>query len=643
MSANAFWVVVGNKLLLRDVHNNIIIPRAREIYELITGHTDRIENFEIDFPPKGLNPEVSFSRYPADLEIELMAERKERGYSFKAIVIAKYKDKITIVDDHPARMPDHILIGNEWHPFVNGVLEEICSIFRKAEIDEPGKLGLKQYLALRNLSYGNELIKDLTARAIESTRVAEVIRPEVPEPVLNARLYQYQKNGYRWLSWMASEGVGCILADEMGLGKTLQIIALLTERAGKYGPSLVICPATLQENWKREISRFSPSLRVLVHAGPERTGFPSEFKKHDVVITSYGIAVNDLILFSMVDWDVVAVDEAQAIRNPDALRTIKIKEIPRRVSIAITGTPLENRLMDLWSIMDFSVPGFLGSRNSFETCYEQDYSSAEKLEQRISPFILRRRVDEVARDLPDLIDIPVPLILTDKEALLYEETRKKISEQYEAGSGFAMLTHLSMICTHPFLLKDNTSKLDPAGESAKYTRLLEILDEIFSLKHRVIVFTTYIKMIDLLMRDISERYPDVYLNFIDGRVKINQRQKIIDEFNNYPGPALLALNPHAAGTGLNITGARHVIHYNLQWNPAVQDQATARAYRRGQRYPVTVHRMFYLNTIEDVMEENIQRKRNLANIAVVGVDGSAPDPDFVMKALAISPFHRDEE
>ena len=339
-------------------------------------------------------------------------------------------------------------------------------------------------------------------------------------------------------------------------------------------------------------------------------------------------------MFKMIEWNLVVLDEAHLIKNPYAKRTLSLKLLKKRVAIAVTGTPIQNCLVDLWSVMDFVLPGLLGDLKTFESQYADNVSSAEKLEQLISPVLLRRLVSEVASDLPERIDIPQALEMSDSEIAEYEEERKRIIEEYGNNASLVSIAKLRMYCTHPFLL--NNLSGDPAEYSIKYQRFIEILQEILEMGEKVLIFTSYSKMIDILVSDIISRFK-VFCSYIDGRVEMEKRQQIIDTFGKVDGSAVLVLNPRAAGVGLNITAANHVVHYNLEWNPAVEDQASARAYRRGQDRPVTVHRLYYTDTVEEVINMRIDQKRLLFQSAVVGHDGSSETYNDILKAISMSP------
>ena len=351
-------------------------------------------------------------------------------------------------------------------------------------------------------------------------------------------------------------------------------------------------------------------------------------------MSSYDTVVRDLSLLKMIEWNVVVADEAQNIRNPEALRSKSLKQIGRKVGLAVTGTPIENRLRDLWSIMDFAVPGFLGDLRNFENLYSENVAGAAVLEPLVSPLILRRRVSEVADDLPDRIDIPEVLELSEAETDKYDELRAMIVSDYGASATLVSLGKLRQFCAHPIIVRRDTCL--GLESFSKFERLKDLLEEIFALEEKALVFTSYTKMADLIA-GMASRELGAMAEILDGRTEINDRQPLIDMFSGYAGPAVLVLNPRAGGTGLNITAAKHVIHYNPEWNPALEDQASARAYRRGQIHPVTVRRLIYSGTVEEVIDERLRRKRKIAGRAVIGVEGTEEDYRDILAALERSP------
>lgn len=624
------WQIINNRIaLVTDV--GLYYPSAEEIVALNRGESVANVTFS-ECPDISASLSIRFSRlsaahiicidYTEDCKIDL----KLLATKGKAEVALQFQNSM---------IPDSVVINDVWYNLLS-TADSIAEIFSKAKIYESGTIQLAQYALLK---------KELALTDVSVIDNAEGILANHPmlasddeNPVtLNAKLYPYQQHGYQWMRFIAGEQCGCILGDEMGLGKTLQVITLLTDRKEKgFGPSLVIAPVSLLENWRREFSKFTSGMKVFIHHGSHRTGLYTDLLKYDVVVISYNTAVTDLSLLKMIAWDALVLDEAQNIKNPGAQRTKAVKELRRATAIAVTGTPLENHLTDIWSIMDFILPGYLGKLSKFNEEYSDDIDGATKLEPLLTPFMIRRRVGEVAQDLPARIDIPQILTLSEKEANSYEAVRSQILEEYDGKKAtLPMLQKLRMFCTHPSLL-DSGLPVEPQKLSVKYERLCEILEEVTQLGEKTILFTSYNRMFDLLAQDIPKRF-GIRVLAINGSTPTEERQLIIDKFSAISGAALLVLNPRAAGAGLNITAASRVIHYNLEWNPALEDQASARAYRRGQDKTVFVYRLFYENTVEEVINERIEKKRGMFGAAVIGVDGEKENSEDIMRALMISP------
>lgn len=629
------WTVVDSVLHVTLPDGSRTTPTADEIYRVA------IEDEDVPGLPRPISvpnmAQISFSRFPLTLEVRIEAVVQGHAPGLKATVYAVGSNERIEISDPVTRDADHLIAGERWYPLARGALDEIRRIFAEASVSSSAKLSLKSYLKLLQLSATFPVIKDVSANAARASLHRAPDSESIPA-TFSGSLYPYQKDGWRWLQLVSSQEVGGILADEMGLGKTVQVAALLSaeSEAGRR-PSLVVATGTLMENWRRELARFSPTLKVLIHRGGDRSGFPADLVSHDVVVTSYDTLIRDMSLVRQLTWNIVVLDEAQAIKNPGTKRASAAKRIPRRVGIAVTGTPVENRLTDLWSIVDFALPGFLGELGRFEKTFTNDEDGAAALEPLVSPILLRRRVQEVAGDLPERIDIPQALELGDEQANVYEAIRQSVVAEYGKAANIVALTKLRMFCTHPRLL--GQSDADPISVSAKYERLTEILEELLAGREKAIIFTSFNEMTDLLVKDLSRRFA-VPVGFIDGRTAIDERQPAVDTFSSVGGGAVLVLNPRAAGTGLNITAANHVIHYNLEWNPAVEDQASARAYRRGQTRPVTVHRLFYVDTVEETMDARLAAKRALSGKAVVGTDGSEDSVNDIAAALSRSPVRK---
>ena len=538
-----------------------------------------------------------------------------------------------VIYDLAALEAGHVVADLRWFPLAAEATRQILDVL--SDIGATlGALSLRQLLDLRAGRFDAMLVEDrietVTPDLFETRPLDD---EEAPQGIL-AKLYPYQVAGWRWLRFLARHGLGGLLADEMGLGKTLQIISLLAD-AGKTSlrPCLVIAPGTLLENWRREIEKFAPALRVLVHGGDDRTGSPRELVAYDIIVTSYDTVVRDNGLLATVEWEAVVLDEAQAIRNPGTARAAAVSSLRRARGFAITGTPVENRLLDLYSIISFVAPGHLGTQREFEETFKDDPEGGALLEPLVSPLMLRRRVAEVATDLPERIDIDVPLVMSKVDGALYDELRNEALRDFGSVGPLVAMTRLRQFCAHPA-----AAGLDYPDPHAfpKLARLLEIAEEVFAAGEKLIVFSAFTEVTDIIMAAIRRRLA-VWADHLDGRVDMAARQGVVDAFSAVSGAAALILNPRVAGAGLNITAATHVIHYGLEWNPALEAQASARAWRRGQDRPVTIHRLFFADTVEEIMNERLMRKRGLAEAAVIGVEGTDDDRSDALAALSLSP------
>jgi SNF2 family DNA or RNA helicase len=525
------------------------------------------------------------------------------------------------------------VVNGQWFVVLPTQVDELAHLCADIGSSILHSITLRQYLALRLCYPEDGIIEPLFNVEDEPASTPQW----EPTTELEEQLYQYQRSGVEWLSGLACHGVGGILADEMGLGKTVQLIAFV-KRLRDVGrrPTLVVATTSILENWRRELSRFAPDLHVLVHQGTSRTGLPSELRAFDVVIVSYDTLVRDVVLLSQLEWELIIADEAQFLKNPSTQRAASVRRLHATLTVAATGTPVENSLRDLWALVDLVIPGLLGDLLTFSSTFPDEPSAATRLAQVTAPVVLRRRVGDVALELPNRIDIPTPLRFGDEEAIAYESLRESLVGS-RRGGGFGALTKLRQFCAHPGLLTGVVSSLE--DYSTKYGRLLEILEEIFACGDKVLIFAPFSRMIDILVQDIQRGF-QVPAAFIDGRTPSTLRQTTLDQYAACSGAAALVLNPRAAGVGLNITAANHVIHYTPEWNPAVQDQATARAHRLGQRQPVTVHRLFYADSVEEVMEERLLRKRALMTRAVSVPADERADLRDLLAALERSPIRR---
>ena len=632
-----YWKIINGYLTLLGDNGYKFIPTAEQIYSSLHDNNEFFLPNELEKCPLPSSSGIKFSEFGK--RISILVSKTKIDFEAIAKLVVEDENKfydLPVVDN---KIYDHIIIENTWY-YLTANFYAIEESLALAGINLTNTIiSLHQFFALKKAS----LITDIDIIDKYSDVLSKLKNIEISQQPLGLKgsLYGYQKKGVNWLEFMARAKCGCVLGDEMGLGKTLIIIFLISYISKNYkAKSLVIAPVSLLENWKREFSKFMPGIKVLVHYGSKRTGFYNKLLNYDVVITGYGTVLTDFSLFNMIKWYTVVLDEAQNIKNPYSQRARFIKALKYEMGIAVTGTPFENHMTDIWSIMNFSVPGLFGKLREFNERYEDDIESAIDIEKIISPLILRRKVAEVADELPEKVIVPQPIIMLEKEHIAYEQIRQEALNGLDNKKNLlGILTSLRMICTHP-IVYNHINRGDPCKQSAKYTRLCEIIEEIVMNKEKVIIFTSYNAMFEIFLNDLSKRFSlDVLA--INGSTSVNVRQPIIDKFSNIEGSAILVLNPHAAGTGLNITAANHVIHYNLEWNPAVEDQATARAYRRGQNKTVFVYRLFYLNTVEEFINDKLNNKREISNSAVIGNDGTAIDTDDIISAIKFTNVNDD--
>lgn len=469
---------------------------------------------------------------------------------------------------------------------------------------------------------------------------------ELPQPEgLNGELRPYQRFGYSWLAFFRHWGLGAILADDMGLGKTIQTLALLLKEKETQGPfpipALLVAPTSVVTNWEREVRRFAPGLCTLVHQGKTRA-HGDEFKKSlegiDMVLTSYSLIRQDAEMFQSMRWHMVIVDEAQNIKNYNARQTQVIRQIPTSSRLALTGTPVENRLSELWSIMHFLNPGYLGTRDAFRTNYAlpieryNDITARQQLKQIIGPFILRRLKTDptVIQDLPEKVETKVYCYLTEEQATLYEAVVQDAMQRVEESEGIgrrgnvlSMLMKLKQVCNHPiqFLHQNNGADASAMAEwvsrSGKVERLVEMLEEILAEGDRALIFTQFAEMGEMLAGILPQAL-NCPVQFLHGGTPAKERDTMVQRFqNDTDGPSIFILSLKAGGTGLNLTRANHVFHFDRWWNPAVEDQATDRAFRIGQNRNVQVHKFITTGTLEEMIDEMIESKKGLAD-AIIG-------------------------
>ncbi|WP_433661955.1 DEAD/DEAH box helicase [Nocardia sp. CA-128927] len=499
-----------------------------------------------------------------------------------------------------------------------------------------------------------DLIGELAGGRIEQVPVTEVtatgwaadildrtreLEPITPPIGLKAQLRPYQERGLAWLATMSRMGFGAILADDMGLGKTIQVLALMVhEREAASvsdGPTLLVCPMSVVGNWQRETERFAPDLRVWVHHGVGRRSgaeLDSAVAEADLVITTYSLLARDLDELKRQSWDRIVLDEAQHIKNAGTRQSRAARSLPARHRLALTGTPVENRLEELRSIMDFAVPKVLGSPQTFRARFavpierERDENAISRLRMITQPFVLRRvKTDPaVITDLPDKLEMTVRANLTVEQAALYQAVVDDMLAKIKDAKGMARkgavlsaLTRLKQVCNHPahFLGDGSTVLHRGSHRSGKLALVEDVLDAVLADGEKALLFTQFREFGDLIAPYLVERF-GTEIPFLHGGVSKQRRDTMVTRFQEPDGPPLMLLSLKAGGTGLNLTAANHVVHLDRWWNPAVENQATDRAYRIGQVRNVQVRKLVCVDTIEERIDEMINGKRQLADLAV---------------------------
>jgi SNF2 family DNA or RNA helicase len=516
--------------------------------------------------------------------------------------------------------------------FVKINLEQFSKIEEKiaeleGEMDSKGNLKLSQYHA----AYLDEILRvdwsrnqDLGNMIRSLRETAQIPKRPLPER-LETVLREYQHHGYDWMNFLREHNFHGILADDMGLGKTVQALAYLQDRKNTFGPkpNLVLAPTSVVFNWANEVRKFTPEMNVLVLMGPERKALYKQIASSDVVISSYAVFRRDVKALTALEWRTVILDEAQNIKNYRSKTALLVKELKAEQRWALTGTPLENRLSELWSIFDYLMPGFLGSYPHFKRKYQQPIEAhqskehLERLRKRIYPFILRRLKDEVASELPPKTEVTNYCEMTGEQRKLYQEVMAACRRQVFADvekkglershvSILTALLRLRQACCHPELLGPSFGKRNIL--SGKMEAFKELVTEVIDEGHRILVFSQFVEMLSLLRNWLEEA--EIPYEYLDGRTR--RREERVRRFNEDAAIPVFLVSLRAGGTGLNLTGASYVIHYDPWWNPAVQDQATDRAHRIGQ----TKHVFSYKLITKDSVEEKIlllqERKRSLA-------------------------------
>lgn len=593
------------EVILPDELVNIVIPRASINAKVKASRSDDLTDIFNTHSTGSISLEdiLDFS-YEIAIGDEKISMEEFEKLSAENNGLIKYKDKYVLIDkDDNKKLFEKILKANHTkltrleliHAAMSGQLEEYDFDYDEAFAS---------------------IIKDFN----------KPVEVEIPKD-LKGELRPYQKTGLKWLWTNISKGFGCCMADDMGLGKTIQVLSLILkmkEENKLKKPVLVVCPTTLMGNWMKELEMFAPKLKAAIYHGSER----QLDLKNDIILTTYAIMRIDVEELKKEPWSMIIVDEAQNIKNPDTAQTIAVKSVKSDIKIAMTGTPVENRLTELWSIFDFINRGYLGAIREFQKSYAipierfKENSRANKLKMSVSPFILRRlKTDKnVISDLPEKMVLNEYCYLSKPQALLYEKTLNEMMEKISGFTGvnrrgniFKLITALKQICNHPhqFLKAGEMSK----ELSGKMEKCVSLVQNIIDNNEKSLIFTQYKEMGDILCQILKDEC-GITPSFFHGSLNVNQREHLIEDFQNNDDTKIMILSLKAGGTGLNLTSATNVIHYDLWWNPAVEDQATDRTYRIGQEKNVMVHRLVTLGTFEEKIDEMLKSKKDLANMAV---------------------------
>ena len=621
----------GNLKIRLGIHNNILIqklndnkkefPKYLQLDNYILPSEIKISKFA---PPSGIRIIVKGAGILDEspfIECELRGTGRYEDVSISELLEIK---------------TDMFIHKNQVIRIKKSSMDKLEKILNFTKINDLTRISLRQYIDLVR-SDDDGIIDYSSLNNVNLEKIKDLMMP-IESSLFEGVPYDYQMEGVRWMWLLSKEELGLVLGDEMGLGKTFQIIFLFCLMKDRNNlPSLVVCPATLVSNWKREINKFAPKLKVYIHKGPKRTGSTEYLKKFDIIITSYDTLISSKgemqYLFSPIFWGLVILDEAQAIKNPDAQRSIAVKNINSISRIAVTGTPLENRLSDTWSLFDFCLPGFLNDLEVFLDRYPNNKHSAEILEKTITPFILRRLIRDVKNDLPKLIKVEHAITMSQFEKEDYEKYINTIT-QGSGDLGFEHIQKLRVYCTHPNLTGSKMKDI----EYSKFYTIIELLREVRARGQKAVIFTSFRGMINQFCESILEEFGSTnqilnpYIDYIDGRNSSNALE-IIDKFSEKEGFAVLILNPKAAGTGLTITAANHVFHYNPEWNPALMAQATGRVHRIGQENIVIAHYMYCKDTIEEKVWNTLDFKRELFENAIKGVTGDSEDEEIIVNSV----------
>lgn len=614
--------------------NIMYLSNDDDIYNFLNGGIDEfIKNFEVlvtdklrnrkVLTPRMLDMGVRIQNGLLDVDLgKLRFEEEDLKEIFRRYKLKKKYYKL--------RSGDYINIDSH-------VVSTLVSIADNLDLTEKdivdGRIRVQKYRAV----YFDNIINKEKIRITKDNKFNELVdginsvfSGEFKAPAkIDEILRPYQRTGYNWLKTLTNFGFGGILADDMGLGKTIQVIALLLDQKENFGgTSIVVCPSSLYINWQKEIGKFAPDINVLVVAGGTtyRSQLIKDYNKYDVIITSYDLLKRDIEEYKDINFRYIIADEAQYIKNNNTKNARALKKLKGDNRFALTGTPIENSLSELWSIFDYIMPGYLFSYKKFKDEFEnkiikdKDSTAMETLQKLVSPFVLRRIKKEVLKELPDKTETVLYSKMSDTQLELYEtflaaskeEVRQEIEENGFEKSQMKILsiiTRLRQICCHPALFIDGYN-----SEVSKLNQCIELIEDAIKSGHKILLFSQFTSIFNILIDEFERR--DINFLVLTGRTKSDDRIKLVEEFNNDKNISVFLISLKAGGTGLNLTGADIVIHYDPWWNMSVQNQATDRAYRIGQRKNVQVFKLIAQDTIEEKIQILQENKRNLSDAVI---------------------------
>ncbi len=605
---------------------NYYISKAGDGWEFI--EKDDLSFYKLNKKGLKLIADIDFSQDGTDkFEISLRGQADDKEIDFEKIVDLTYEGSkyYNIPQGGQVSIPTDDVYSllksfNTYDVYKNDEDKYIVKTYRAGVVSEMEKMGITLKMSRKFSSFWKEIS---TFSNMDSTALPKALKAELRE---------YQHKGFSWLWFLYKYGLNGVLADDMGLGKTVQTLALLQKAKEKdqKEPNLVVCPTSVVFNWEKEIEKFAPNLKYMSLSGADRKNKFKDIEKYDVIITSYALVRRDIDILSKTKFRYIILDESQNIKNSTSQTSKACKALVSTHRLALSGTPIENKLEELWSIFDFLMPGFLFDAKEFNNRFvnpiveNEDQEVQKRLKSQIFPFILRRMKRDVAKDLPDKIESVAYCELTSDQKDLYlqvlDSTKEELFKSIETVgleksrmSIFSALLRLRQICCHPRLY-DKEGKLG-IDESGKFEQLQDMLEEIIAEKHRILLFSQFVGMLDIIKAWLEKK--GIKHEYLSGKTK--DRQAVVERFNSDPTIPIFLVSLKAGGTGLNLTGADYVIHYDPWWNPAVEDQATDRAYRIGQTKKVNVYRLITKGTVEEKIQALKSKKRSLVD-SVISID-----------------------